>query len=74
MGRAQSDTYISLFNKNDNVNLDKTFDRKSVFVHVLSSLYPFKTKKATGSEFSGSLRSLFYHKSVILFTHHLKHY
>ena len=35
MGRAQSDTYNSLFNKSDNVNLDKTFDRKSVFVHVL---------------------------------------
>ena len=36
MGRAQSDTYSSLFNKSDNVNLDETFDRKSVFVHVLS--------------------------------------
>ena len=35
MGRAQSDTYSSLFTKSDNVNLDKTFDRKSVFVHVL---------------------------------------
>ena len=37
MGRAQSDTYISLFNKSDNVNLDKTFDRKLVFVHVLKA-------------------------------------
>ena len=36
MGRAQSDTYSSLFTKSDNVNLDETFDRKSVFVHVLS--------------------------------------
>ena len=35
MGRAQSDTYSSLFTKSDNVNLDETFDRKSVFVHVL---------------------------------------
>ena len=35
MRRAKRDTYISLFNKSDNVNLDKTFDRKSVFVHVL---------------------------------------
>ena len=36
MGRAQSDTYSSLFNKSDNVNLDKTFDKKLVFVHVLT--------------------------------------
>ena len=36
MGRTQGDTYISLFNKRDNVNLDKTFDRKSLFVHVLT--------------------------------------
>ena len=36
MGRAQSDTYISLFNKSDNVNLDETFDRKSALVHVLT--------------------------------------
>ena len=35
MGRAQSDTYSSLFTKSDNVNLDETFDRKSLFVHVL---------------------------------------
>ena len=35
MGRDQSDTYSSLFNKSDNVNLDETFDRKTVFVHVL---------------------------------------
>ena len=35
MGRAQSDTYCSLFNKSDNVNLVETFDRKTVFVHVL---------------------------------------
>ena len=35
MGRAQSDTYSSLFTKSDNVNLDETFDRKSAFVHVL---------------------------------------
>ena len=35
MGRAQSDTYSSLFTKSDNVNLDETFDRKSVLVHVL---------------------------------------
>ena len=36
MGRAQSDTYSSLSTKSDNVNLDETFDRKSVFVHVLT--------------------------------------
>ena len=36
MGRAKSDTYSSLFTKSDNVNLDETFDRKSVFMHVLS--------------------------------------
>ena len=36
MGRAQSDTYSSLFTKSDNVNLDETFDRKSALVHVLS--------------------------------------
>ena len=35
MGRAQSDTYSSLFTKSDNVNLDKSFDRKSALVHVL---------------------------------------
>ena len=35
MGRAQSDTYSSLFTKSDNINLDETFDRKSVFVYVL---------------------------------------
>ena len=35
MGRAQSDTYSSLFTKSDNVNLDETFDQKSGFVHVL---------------------------------------
>ena len=35
MGRAQSDTYSSLFTKGDNVNLDETFDRKSALVHVL---------------------------------------
>ena len=38
MGRAQSDTYSSLFTKSDNVNLDETFDRKSLFVHVLKVL------------------------------------
>ena len=37
MRRAQSDTYSSLFNKTDNVNVDEAFDRKSVFVHVLNS-------------------------------------
>ena len=37
MGRAQSDTYISLFNKSENINLGETFDRKSVFVHVVVS-------------------------------------
>ena len=36
MGRAQSDTYSSLFTKSDNVNLDKTFDQKSALVHVLT--------------------------------------
>ena len=36
MGRAQSDTYSSLFTKSDNVNLDETFDRKSALVHVLN--------------------------------------
>ena len=36
IGRAQSDTYSSLFTKSDNVNLDETFDRKSMFVHILS--------------------------------------
>ena len=36
IGRAQSDTYSSLFNKSDNVNVDETFARKSVLVHVLS--------------------------------------
>ena len=35
MGRAQSDTYSSLFTKSDNVNLDETLDRKSALVHVL---------------------------------------
>ena len=35
MGRAQSETYSSLFTKSDNVNLDETFDRKSALVHVL---------------------------------------
>ena len=35
MGRAQSDTYSSLFTKSDNVNLDETFDRISALVHVL---------------------------------------
>ena len=38
MGRVQSDTYICLFNKSDNVNVDETFDRKSVFVHVLKNM------------------------------------
>ena len=36
MGRAQSETYSSLFTKSDNVNLDETFDRKSALVHVLN--------------------------------------
>ena len=36
MGRAQSDTYSSMFNKSDNVNVDETFVQKSLFVHVLS--------------------------------------
>ena len=36
MGRAQSDTYSSLFTKSNNVNLDETFDRKSALVHVLN--------------------------------------
>ena len=35
MGRAQIDTYSSLFTKSDHVNLDETFDRKSALVHVL---------------------------------------
>ena len=34
MGNAQSDTYSSLFNKSQ-LNFDETFDRKTVFVHVL---------------------------------------
>ena len=38
MGRAQSDTYSSLFTKSDNVNLDETFDQKLVFVHVLTHI------------------------------------
>ena len=38
MGRAQSDTYSSLFTKSDNVNLDETFDRKSALVHVLTHI------------------------------------
>ena len=29
MGRAQSDTYSSLFNKNDNVKVVETFDKKN---------------------------------------------
>ena len=36
MGRAQSDTYSSLFTKSDNVNLDETFDKKSALVYVLN--------------------------------------
>ena len=36
MGRAQSDTYSSLFTKSGNVNLDETLDRKSALVHVLN--------------------------------------
>ena len=36
MGRAQSDTYGFLCNRSDNVNVDETFVRKSVFVHVLN--------------------------------------
>ena len=35
MGHTQSDTYSSLFNKSDNVDVDETFVRKSVLVHVL---------------------------------------
>ena len=35
MGRAQSDTNSSMFNKSDNVNVDETFVRKSVYVLVL---------------------------------------
>ena len=35
MGRAQSDTYSSLFNNSDNVNFGDNFDRKSMFVNVL---------------------------------------
>ena len=38
MGRAQSETYSSLFTKSDNVNLDETFDRKSALVHVLTTV------------------------------------
>ena len=41
MGRSQSDTYSSLFTKSDKVNLDETFDRKSVFVHVLNYIVLF---------------------------------
>ena len=36
MRRAQSDSYSSLFTKSENVNLDKTLDRKSALVHVLT--------------------------------------
>ena len=35
MGHTQSDTYSSLYNKSDNVNVDETFVRKSALVHVL---------------------------------------
>ena len=35
MGHIQTDTYSSLFNKSDKVNVDETFVRKSVLVHVL---------------------------------------
>ena len=45
MGRAQSDTYSSLFTKRDNVNLDETFDRKSALVHVLKYTRSFQKKK-----------------------------
>ena len=38
MGRAQSETYSSLFNKSDNVNVDETFVLKSVLVHVLNHM------------------------------------
>ena len=41
MGRAQSDTYSSLFNKSDNVNVDETFVRKSGFVHVLNFIQAY---------------------------------
>ena len=36
---AQINTYGSPFNKSDNVNVDETFVRKSVFVHVLTYIY-----------------------------------
>ena len=36
IGRSQSDTYSSLFNKSDNVNVDETFVRKLVLVHVFN--------------------------------------
>ena len=35
MGHTQNDTYSSMYNKSDNVNVDETFVRKSVLVHVL---------------------------------------
>ena len=47
MGRAQSDTYSSLFTKSDNVNLDETFDRKSVFVHVLTYMVQNKVDRVS---------------------------
>ena len=45
MGRAQADTYISLFNKSDNVNLDETIDRKSIIVQVLTYTIILDKKK-----------------------------
>ena len=47
MGRAQSDTYSSLFTKSDNVNLDKNFDRKSMFVHVLTYMVQNKVDRVS---------------------------
>ena len=43
MRRAQSDTYSSMFNKSDSVKVVETFDKKTVFVHVLTYII-FKTE------------------------------
>ena len=51
MGRAQSDTYSSLFTKSDNVNLDKTFNRKSALVHVLKQSIKNNTNKTVFAVF-----------------------
>ena len=35
MGHAHNDTYCFLFKKTENVNVDETFDKKTVFAQVL---------------------------------------